>query len=469
MASPIDPRRVHIRKELPHRDGRVIYWMGRDMRRDDNWALLFAQSLAVKYRMPFAVVFVLQPSFPGATIRAYDFLLRGLQEVERSLAEKEIPFVLLTGVPEKEIPSFVRSHDVTKVVTDFNPLRFVEAYKQKVTDAIDASFFEVDAHNIIPVRHTSPKQEFGAYTLRPKIHRLLPEFLTDFPSVRKHTIPWPEAVTPVDWEKARRSLKCDRTVLPVEWIVPGEDAAERHLEHFLEQRFSRYDAERNDPTMNGQSGLSPYFHFGHLAPQRAALEVMQKSGRDIREIVQKDKNGAANERGNDAALLEELIVRRELSDNFTHYNPHYDAFEGFPEWAKLTINEHRKDKREFLYTLDEFDNGKTHEPLWNAAQRQMVKTGKMHGYLRMYWAKKILEWTAGPEEAMEVALSLNDRYELDGRDPNGFAGVAWSIGGVHDRAWFERPVFGKIRYMNANGCRSKFDVDAFIAAMNALE
>ncbi len=160
--------------------------------------------------------------------------------------------------------------------------------------------------------------------------------------------------------------------------------------------------------------------------------------------------------------MEELIVRRELSDNFCFYNSDYDQFSGFPEWAQKTLNEHRGDKREFIYSLEQFEHGKTHDDLWNAAQLQMVLTGKMHGYMRMYWAKKILEWTGSPEDALEIAIHLNDKYELDGRDTNGYVGVAWSIGGVHDRAWQERPVFGKIRYMSYAGCKRKFDVSTFI-------
>lgn len=468
MASPINPQRIHIRKELPHKEGNIIYWMGRDMRVDDNWALLFAQSLGMKYKMPMAVVFVLVPEFLDATERAYGFLLKGLHEVESHLQKKDIPFYLLLGTPEKVIPKFVKEHSVTKIVTDFNPLKIVEQFKTAVTENVNASVYEVDAHNIVPTRIASDKQEFGAYTIRPKLHRLLPAFLEEYPAVRKHPFPWPSSVTPTDWQKADKSLTIDRTVKEVSWLVPGENSAEKWMKDFLRIRFEQYDIERNDPTMNGQSGLSPYLHFGHLAPQRVALEVIKLSGKNIADIVHKEKNGAADQRGNDAAFLEELIIRRELSDNYTFYNRNYDSTEGFPNWAKLSIAEHRSDKREKLYTHEQFENASTHDELWNASQRQMVLTGKMHGYMRMYWAKKILEWTPSVEDAMKIAIHLNDKYELDGRDPNGYAGIAWSIGGVHDRAWFDRPVFGKIRYMNYNGCKSKFNVARYISEMNSL-
>ena len=204
--------------------------------------------------------------------------------------------------------------------------------------------------------------------------------------------------------------------------------------------------------VNGQSNLSPYIHFGHLSAQRVAIEVTKAVA------PQEDKS----------AFLEELIVRRELSDNFCLYNPDYDNVNGFHQWASSTLNNHKDDEREFIYALNEFENALTHDPLWNAAQLEMVKTGKMHGYMRMYWAKKILEWTKSPEQAMEFAIYLNDKYSLDGRDPNGYTGIAWSIGGVHDRAWSERPIFGKIRYMNYNGCKRKFDVNSYISAVSKI-
>lgn len=463
MASPVNPKRVHTLKERPRRGGTVVYWMNREQRMNDNWALLFAQSLAVKYASPLSVVFCLVPEFLEATERQYRFMLTGLESLERSLAAKNIPFHLLLGAPDHALPRFAAQHDVESLVTDFNPLRLPMRWKERVTDAVNASVYEVDAHNIVPARIVSPKQEFGAYTIRPKVHRLLPEFLDEFPAVRKHPHAWPFPVAPADWKAADRSLRIDRSVGAVAWCSPGEAEARAVLERFLNSGLPSYDARRNDPTLDGQSGLSPYFHFGHLAPQRAALETVKREGRPVHLIVQRDKNGSAENRGNAEAFLEEMIVRRELSDNFTFYNTAYDSFDGFPAWAQLTLNEHRKDLREHVYSADDFEAAETHDPLWNAAQRQMMRTGKMHGYMRMYWAKKMLEWSASPEEALAGAIRLNDRYELDGRDPNGYAGIAWSIGGVHDRAWFERPVYGKIRYMNDNGCAKKFDVKRYIA------
>jgi len=432
-----------IRKEGP-----VVYWMSRDQRVGYNWALLVAQELAHTYIKPHCVVFCLVPEFLGATIRQYRFMIEGLKEVEQELHERNIPFYLVTGRPEEEIPRFAKEIRASVLVSDFDPLRIKRKWKDEVLKETKVPFYEVDAHNIVPCWVASPKQEFAAYTIRGKIRKLLPGFLTGFPRLKIQT----EAVEIPgnDWERVEKSLKVDFSVPELGWILPGEKQALKRLKNFIENKLSRYPDDRNDPTKEAVSDLSPYLHFGQLSTQRVALEV-RKSGIKGRED-----------------FLEELIIRRELSDNFCFYNPHYDHFNGFPDWAKKTLDEHRKDPREYLYTLKQFESGQTHDELWNAAQMEMVKRGKMHGYMRMYWAKKILEWTKTPEEAQKVAILLNDKYELDGRDPNGYVGIAWSIGGVHDRAWGQRPVFGKIRYMSYNGCKSKFNVAKYIEEVNKL-
>ncbi len=449
----IDNRRVKILKESGGRRGPVVLWMSRDQRMNDNWALLFAQELAMKQKTSLAVVFCLLTQFLNATIRQYGFMMRGLQEVEKNLKKKNIPFFLLTGLPEIEMPKFFNRYKAGTIVADFSPLRINRRWKESVMRNIDIPFYEIDAHNIVPCWTVSPKQEYSAYTLRLKLQRLLPEFLDDFPYLKKHPYNWEGKMSIIDWEKSLKTLDVDFTIKEVDWIQPGEKAANRAMEGFLKNKLSLYDKQRNDPVSDGQSNLSPYLHFGQISPQRTALEALK---------VFADKNSMD-------AFLEELIVRRELSDNFCLYNANYDNIEGFPAWAQKTLNEHRNDKRKYLYTLEQFENARTHDELWNAAQMEMVKKGKMHGYMRMYWAKKILEWTESPEQAMKIAIHLNDRYELDGRDPNGYAGIAWSIGGVHDRAWNERIVFGKIRYMSYNGCKAKFDIRKYIENVQSLK
>jgi deoxyribodipyrimidine photo-lyase len=419
---------------------------------NDNWALLFAQELAIKQKTPLSVIFCLVPQFLNATIRQYGFMIKGLQEIEKNLNKKNIPFFLLTGLPEVEVSKFVNGYEIGTMVTDFSPLRINKGWKESVMKNIDIPFYEVDAHNIVPCWTSSLKQEYGARTLRPKLQRLLPEYLEDFPSLKKHPYHWKEKISIIDWRKSLKTLDVDLTIQAVEWIKPGEKAAYQTMQKFFKNKLSLYEKQRNDPIRDGQSNISPYLHFGQISPQRVALEAFKIS---------------ADKKSRDA-FLEELIVRRELSDNFCFYNANYDNFEGFPAWAKKTLNEHRNDRRKYLYTPEQFENALTHDELWNAAQMEMVKKGKMHGYMRMYWAKKILEWTESPEQAMEIAVYLNDRYELDGRDPNGYAGIAWSIGGVHDRAWNSRPVFGKIRYMSYNGCKSKFDINKYIENVQSL-
>lgn len=429
--------------------GPIVYWMSRDQRAQDNWALLAAAHLAKEHRSRLEVVFALAPTFSGATWRAYDFLLRGLRETEADLATLGISFTLLVGDPGEIVARYINERNVAALVTDFDPLRVKRAWKDAVVSGTSVPVYEVDAHNIVPAWVASTKKEFGAYTLRPKIHKLLSKYLTDIPKLAALGT---SLLPQTDWVHAAASIHADRTVRPVEGISPGALAARNALRTFIDRGLEYYDTKRNDPLADGQSGLSPYLHFGQFSAQRVAWEVH----RSFAPLSAKE------------AFLEELIIRRELSDNFCLYEPAYDSPDGFPDWAKKTLAEHASDPREYVYTLEEFESATTHDRLWNAAQREMLVRGKMHGYMRMYWAKKILEWSKSPEEAMDIAIRLNDKYELDGRDPNGYVGIAWSIGGVHDRAWFDRPVFGKIRYMNAGGCAKKFDVKAYIARWSQL-
>lgn len=446
----IRPERVRVltpERPEPAGSGPVVLWINRDRRLRDNWALLYAQQIALARRVPLHVVFCLVPEFLGATLRQYDFMLRGLEELERDLLAHNITFTLFLGDPREQLPAYCASTDPSLLVTDFEPLRIKTQWIDGVCAATTVAVHQVDAHNVIPAWHCSPKLEFAAYTIRPKIKRLLPTFLEEFPDVERHPFSAATTLASTDWELARSTLRINTSIAPVTWLSPGESQAMQLLDGFV-AHIERYN-DRNDPTKPGQSNLSPYFHFGQLAPQRAALAVnaLARTGTEDCPVE---------------SYLEELIVRRELSDNFTFYNPNYDSFEGFAAWAQASLNEHRNDPRQYVYTFEQWDTATTHDELWNAAQRELLSTGKLHGYMRMYWAKKILEWSASPEEALAIGIALNDTHALDGRDPNGYVGVAWSIGGVHDRAWFERPVYGKIRYMNANGCAKKFDVKAYI-------
>lgn len=443
----INNKRVRILNKGNENKGPVVYWMSRDQRVGDNWALLFAQQLALEKKRNLAVIFTIVPKFLGATLRQYDFMLKGLMDVEKNLAKINIPFFLLAGNPVNEIPRFIKQINISTLVSDFDSLKIKRNWKNEISKKINIPFYEVDAHNVVPSFYVSQKKEFGAYTIRPKIHENLPEFLDDFPRLKKMKYCEGISSDSVNWELVYKSLKVNKNIKPVDWLNPGENQAQKILKEFINNRLNYYDELRNDPNSNSISNLSPYLHFGQISSQRITLII----------------NGMVNHPSGDS-FLEELIVRKELSDNYCFYNTDYDSFRGFPDWAKKTLNEHRKDDREFLYSLDELENADTHEDLWNAAQKEMINKGKMHGYMRMYWAKKILEWSKSPEEALKIAIYLNDKYELDGRDSNGYTGCAWAIGGVHDRAWSERPVFGKIRYMNRNGAKRKFDIEKYISA-----
>ncbi len=428
--------------------GPVVYWMSRDQRLEDNWALYHAWARAREGGKPLGIMFCLATDFLGAGPRHYRFMLEGLAETRRSADRLGIPFFLMEGDPSKVVPGFLEEWKVAMTITDLDPLRQKADWRSAVMKRCDSGFEEVDAHNIVPCWVASPKQEFAAATFRPKIKRHLPDRLEFLPPALSASKEWPGEVDTAGYEKVFARYH----YLPDDRWKGGPSQAHSALDEFVSERLSGYGERRNDPNLDWTSGLSPYLHFGMISAQRVALKVMAATAPRL------DKD----------AFLEELIVRRELSDNFCFYNQRYDSPEGFPSWARATLRDHQGDRREYIYKEEELERARTHDPLWNAAQVQMVTEGKMHGWLRMYWAKKVLEWTETPGEALRIVNSLNDRYEMDGRDPNGYVGAAWSIGGLHDRAWTERPIFGKVRYMNLNGARRKFDVDRFIGSVEVL-
>ena len=428
----------------------VVYWMQAAQRSRANHALEFAVRAANELRKPLVVFFALTENYPGANERHYAFMLEGLKETQETLRSRGIPMVVRRGEPDREISAFGR--DAAMVVVDDGVVRVERGWRRSAAAALHCPLVEVTTNVVVPVAAASPKEEYAAATLRPKIYRLLDGFLMpleETPLRIKSVEPAIESWDIGDTARALARLDIDRTIGRVPSISGGTSEAEKRLRTFVKNKLVAYAEARNDPSLDAQSGLSPYLHFGQISPLAVALAV---------------KKGP---RYGQAAFLEELIVRRELSFNFITYNRAYDRFEGLPDWCRQALLEHASDPRPYLYSRAELETAATHDPYWNAAQKEMVLTGKMHGYMRMYWAKKILEWSASPRAAFRTALALNNAFELDGRDANAFAGVAWAFG-KHDRPWARRPVFGTIRYMNAAGLRRKFDADAYVRKIEAL-
>jgi len=445
-----DDPRVRVRKGgPPNADGKaVVCWMQRAQRAHDNAALDTAIAAANELRKPVVALFLFDPTFPSANVRHVHFMLEGLVELPAALAARGVGFVLRVGGRD-EIARFCDEVGAALLVGDENPLREAERWRRQVSDDVRVPFWTVDADVVVP-SVLLEKEQWSAGTMRPRVMRHLDLCLR--PSARPQAdVTWraPRGLARVRPEMSLLDhVPVDRRVSPAPGWRGGRRAAIARLDAFVEQRLAGYSTLRNKPEADGTSRLSPYLHFGQIGPREVALAVRAS------DAPLADRQ----------SLTEELVVRRELAINFVRYNASYDRVEAAARWALDSLARHRDDVREWIYTERELEQAATHDPLWNAAQRQMVESGWMHGYLRMYWAKKILEWSATPEEAMAVAIALNDRYLLDGRDPNGYAGIAWAIVGKHDRAWGpERPIFGTVRYMSLASTSRKFDSRTYIA------
>jgi deoxyribodipyrimidine photo-lyase len=448
--------RVTVRRDgTPEAGGAcVVYWMQRAQRGVDNPALDVAIAAANELQRPVAVFFGLHPKYPNANLRHYAFLVEGLEETKRRIERRGAAFVL-RSYPDHDLLRFCAEVKPCLVVGDENPMREPERWRLSLARDLNVPFWTVDADVVVPSK-LFPKEEYAARTIRPKLQKLLPVFLQR-PDNLKARYHWTERNQPggrkITPSRLLDELPLDRSAEPVSQFKGGTAEGRRLLRRFINERLANYETARNQPQIAGTSELSAYLHFGHLGPLTIALAVLDADAPETAKT----------------AFLEELIVRRELAINYVARNPQYDRLAGSPEWGRKTLAEHAADPRPYYYTEAQLEAAETHDPLWNAAQLEMVVTGRMHGYLRMYWAKKILEWTEAPEDAFEIAVRLNDRYELDGRDPNGYAGISWAIGGKHDRPWGpHRPVFGLIRYMSSEGCARKFDVRAYIERVNKL-
>jgi deoxyribodipyrimidine photo-lyase len=431
----------------------VLYWMQRAQRARMNHALEFAVRKANELHLPLLAVFGITQRFPEANARSYAFMLEGLRETQHTLRERGIQLVVRLEPPVEAVASLANNAAVT--VVDRGYLRFERRWRARAAKLLSCPLVQVESDVIVPVETASNKEEYAAYTIRPKIQERLDAFLVPLEetALRRDSLGFAHAGVELDdIDVLLDRMRINRSADRVDAFYGGTSQASMLLDDFISHRLVRYADERNDPSRDYVSHMSPYLHFGQISPLEIALRV-----KGAEDVGQENKD----------AYLEELVVRRELSMNLCVFNSDYDSLACLPDWAMQTLEEHAGDRREHVYDHEAFEAGRTHDPYWNAAQQEMVLSGKMHGYMRMYWGKKILEWTPSPEEAFRIALELNNRYELDGRDPNSFAGVAWCFG-KHDRAWAEREVYGKVRYMSAGGLERKFDIDAYVQKVQRL-
>jgi deoxyribodipyrimidine photo-lyase len=444
----IREERVRDLNEEDVRDGDYVqYWMQSSQRAEQNHALEYAAQRANEIGQRLLVVFGLTDDYPEANLRHYAFMLEGLKDAQETLRERGIKLVVRQGSPDSV--AIDAGKNASLIVTDRGYMRPQKRWREKVANEAGCLVTQVESDVVVPVELASGKQEHAARTLRPKIGEYLQDFLVELTptEVEKQSTNLPaEGLDLSNIGEVLDGMDLDRSVGALGHLYKGGTSeAKKLFRRFLKNRFDGYVEHRNQPQTDDVSHMSKYLHFGHISPIWLALEARQsKTSND-----------------NIESFVEELVVRRELSMNFVFYNEDYDSFSNIPGWAKETLREHKSDEREHVYTRKQLENAETHDEYWNAAMREMVHTGYMHNYMRMYWGKKILEWSNTPEHAYRTTLYLNNKYFLDGRDPNSYANVAW-VFGQHDRGWTERQVFGKVRYMSAGGLKRKTKPDQYV-------
>ena len=444
----IQSERIRRLNEKNVREGDyVLYWMQSSQRARFNHALEYGIQRANELDQRLLVVFGLTDGYPEANLRHYAFMLEGLQDVRDALKERGIKMVVRRGFPDEV--ALDAGKDASLIVTDRGYMRPQREWREKVAAEAGCLVEQVESDVVVPVELASGKRETAARTLRPRIHKHLEDFLVELTPtpIGKQSMNMDESGMDLDdIESVLEDMDLDRSVEPLSHLYRGgATEAGRMLDRFLENSFSTYVKNRNQPQTDDVSHMSKYLHFGHVSPVQLALAV-----RD---------SGAPKEDVD--SYLEEVIVRRELSMNFVYYTPDYDSYSSLPDWAKKTLEEHKDDERENSYTREQLENSETHDPYWNAAMDEMRYTGYMHNYMRMYWGKKVLEWSNTPEYAYRTTLYLNNKYFLDGRDPNSYANVSW-VFGQHDRGWKEREVYGKVRYMSSGGLERKAKPEQYV-------
>jgi deoxyribodipyrimidine photo-lyase len=428
--------------------------MQQSQRAKCNHALEYAVQQANEQDRMLLVAFGLTDDYPEANLRHYTFMLEGLKETREALASRGIKLVVQRGQPPQVALNLGRGASI--IVCDRGYLRHQKAWRDQVAQEANCCVVQVESDVIVPVEVVSDKAEYAARTIRPKIQRHLDTYLVRVRRIKVKHQSLAMKIQGIDLDNTGdllQKLDLDRSVPPVSGLFKGGTSqAAKRIGIFIRHRLKHYDQHSNQPQTDDISHMSPYLHFGQISPLYLALQIARAP----------NSLKAAKD-----AYLEELVVRRELAMNFAYYTSNYDAYGCLPGWAQKTLVDHQDDQREYVYSRRQLENAETHDPYWNACMLEMKHTGFMHNYMRMYWGKKILEWSTTPQKAFRTTLAINNKYFLDGRDPNSYTGVAW-IYGVHDRAWSERPIFGKTRYMAASGLERKCDIAAYVKKVDDL-
>jgi deoxyribodipyrimidine photo-lyase len=458
---PVDLRIRPLNDAAPRPGAKyVLYWCQMNRRADSNHALAYAAEKANELRLPLLVYEGLTCTYREANDRMHTFVLEGVAEQQRRMAELGVGycFYLRKRRTDENRVLYELAGDAAMVVTDDYPTFIAAQHNAHVPGRIGVAYHAVDASCVVPMNHFT-KREWAAYTIRPKIQKVLREHMRAVGPIlvnhrwRAPRPRWHTEVTEANIPALVAECESDHSVKPSISVTGGRLAAERHLHAFLTAKLRKYAGDKNSPTNHATSGLSPYLHFGQISSLEMALAA---------EGYAEEHKLIATE------FLEELIVRRELAFNFTKFCDQFNSLAALPEWVQVTMAKHAEDRREHLYAPEQFEWARTHDPLWNACQKEMLLRGKIHGYYRMYWGKKIMEWSPSLQQAQDTMLHIHDRYALDGRDPNTYTSVLWCFG-LHDRPWGERAIFGTIRYMGFDGMKRKTDVPGYIREIEHLE
>lgn len=444
----IQEDRISYLNEKSEQDGEyILYWMQASQRVNYNQALETAVRIANKRSIPLLVYFEIRTDLLDANLRHYYFMLEGLQEVKKKLNNMGVGFIIGCQNDDRYPNLDILAQEASIVITDCGYMHYQNEWRERLAKELPCLMIQVESDVVIPVESVTNKEEYSTASFRTKVQRLLPDYLQPMNMTlpEKSSLNLRVASFPLDdLKKSVEQLSIDKTVMPSPFFKGGESNADALLDKFINEKINRFGTLKNNPSLDYLSHMSPYLHFGQISPLYIALKLKAKAPSEAYRVY-----------------IEELIVKRELAINHVFYNNYYDQFKGLPRWAKSTLEKHQNDIRKTVYSIAELEHGLTHDVYWNSAQQEMMITGKMHGYMRIYWAKKILEWSPVPQEAFQQCLYLNNKYSLDGRGPEAYTGVAWCFG-LHDRAWKERPIYGKVRSIDENHLKRKFDMEKYV-------